>query len=89
MIDLLVGLSGMVLILVAFFMNQTHRWSPDSITYDFANFIGGLLLVIYALMISSYPFLILNLVWTLISLRDVYLDLGKKEKGAHLHHKRK
>ena len=90
MIDLFFGLLGMISILIAFFMNQTHRWSTDSLNYDGLNLLGGILLSIYAIMIISIPFLILNLIWMIISFRDVIFGLQKKEKKkTHLHHKKK
>ena len=76
-LDLYIGLTGMSLILIAFVMNQIHKWKDISLTYDIVNVIGAGLLVIYSIMIQSYPFLILNSVWTLVSLRDVFLDIKK------------
>jgi len=84
----LIGIVGMVLILFAFFMNQTHRWKDDDLIYDITNLAGGLLLAVYAILLNSWPFLILNAVWSLVSARDVYLDLKKvkKKKKSHLGH---
>jgi uncharacterized membrane protein YdcZ (DUF606 family) len=67
-----IGSAGALVILILFVLNQLKRVGRDSLTYDFWNFVGGLLLVIYAILIESYPFLALNLVWTLISLRDTW-----------------
>jgi len=90
MIPELIGFSGMLIILFAFIMNQTHRWRDDFLIYDGFNALGSFLLIAYAIMISSYPFLILNLVWFIVSIRDVFLDLKKTQKGkAHVSHKRK
>ncbi len=74
-ITLLIGISGAAIILVAFLLNQLNKWKNDSFIYDFANFIGSLLLVIYAILLSSYPFLILNGVWAAFSLKDVVRKL--------------
>lgn len=84
----LIGIVGMVLILLAFFMNQTHRWKDDDLIYDITNLAGGILLAIYAVLLNSWPFLILNCIWSLVSARDVYLDLikVKKKKKSHLGH---
>lgn len=89
----LFGLVGMSFILSAFVMNQFHKWRDDFLEYDGVNAVGSILLVYYALVIASWPFLLLNLVWFLVSIRDVFLDLGKpgkaEKKKAHLGHKRK
>ncbi len=73
----LIGSFGAFLILFAFIMNQLHKWQEDYLIYDLVNLIGSLLLVIYAFILSSYPFLILNLVWLGLSLRDVIIDLRR------------
>jgi len=78
--QILIGTSGAVLILIAFIFNQTHRWKDDSIVYDGFNLIGSILLLAYAILLSSYPFVVLNSVWALVSLMDVFQDLYKKLK---------
>ena len=89
MIETVIGSTGMLMILAAFFMNQTHRWSADSIVYDGFNSAGGLLLVIYALAIGSWPFLILNGIWTIVSVRDIVMDLQKaRARTVHLGHRK-
>jgi hypothetical protein len=81
---LYIGFLGMAMILIAFIMNQLHRWHDDDLIYDSFNAIGALLMVYYSFTISSYPFLILNAVWAAVSLRDVVLDLNPKNK-IHTH----
>lgn len=76
---LLIGVVGMVCILIAFFLLETHRWSADGIAYDAMNLVGSILLVVNAFHGKAWPFLILNTIWGLVSLRDVVLDL----QGLH------
>ena len=61
--SLYIGFIGMAMLLFAFIMNQAHKWDDEDIIYDAFNAVGGLLMVIYAYLISSYPFLILNGIW--------------------------
>ena len=65
------GFIGALTILVFFFLNQTHRIDRNSKLYDAGNVIGSSLLVLYALFIGSTPFVVLNVVWILVSLRDI------------------
>ena len=65
------GFVGALTILVFFFLNQTHRIDRNSKLYDAGNVIGSSLLVLYALFIGSTPFVVLNVVWILVSLRDI------------------
>ncbi|KKW47865.1 MAG: hypothetical protein UY99_C0021G0006 [Parcubacteria group bacterium GW2011_GWA1_59_11] len=74
------GFTGAFLILLAFIMNQLKFLGREDFAYDALNAVGGMILVGYALIIGSYPFLLLNGVWALISLRDVVRK--RKEKNA-------
>lgn len=81
----LMGIAGMILILIGFFMVQSHRWSQDSIKYDIVNFIGSTLLVLYGISGNAWPFVILNSVWAIYSLKDVLGDIvarGKKRVAS-------
>lgn len=73
-----IGIIGAGLVLLAFIMNQTKKWKNTDLIYDVVNFLGALILIIYGLMIKGYPFVILNTVWALVSLKDVFIDLKKK-----------
>lgn len=73
----LLGAFGAALILLAFIFNQLRVWREDYFIYDFANFVGGLMMVVYALLISSFPFAVLNGVWALVSLRDCITDIRR------------
>ena len=75
---LIIGITGASLILLAFFLNQTGKWSVGNVKYDFLNGVGSLLMVIYAVLLDSIPFLILNAVWALVSLKDVFKYLVKR-----------
>lgn len=77
---IVIGASGALLILIAFFMNQTGRWKNDYLIYDFINLVGSGLLMAYAILLVSYPFMVLNLIWMIVSLRDVVLDIAKGKK---------
>jgi hypothetical protein len=90
MIVEIAGISGMLLILFAFIMNQTSRWKDDHLAYDAFNAVGSGLLTIYSFMLSSWPIFTLNIVWMSVSVRDIYLDVRKvgKKKG-HVGHKRR
>lgn len=75
---MIIGIVGAFLILLAFILNQIHIWKDTGLIYDITNFIGAVLLVIYGLIIKGWPFVILNSVWAIVSLRDVVLDIKKK-----------
>ena len=80
-ITLIIGSVGVVLILIAFVLNQFHKWKQDYLIYDLFNLVGGILLYIYASKIGSYPFIVFSIAWALISFRDVMADLYKNYKN--------
>lgn len=67
----MVGVVGATLVLIGFILVQTHRLRDEDIRYDLLNALGSALLLWYAYLLSSYPFMILNSVWLLVSLKDV------------------
>lgn len=74
----IIGTSGALLILIGFIFNQLHKWKPGELKYDGVNMIGSGLLIWYAYLLHSNPFIVLNSVWLVVSLREVIRDLRKK-----------
>ncbi len=72
---LIIGSIGVLLIVVAFILNQLHKWKQDYLIYDLFNFFGGLFLYVYANNINSYPFIAFSIIWLLISFRDIVIDM--------------
>ncbi|MDP3880743.1 MAG: hypothetical protein Q8Q32_00985 [bacterium] len=68
-----IGIVGATIILIFFLLDQTHKVNVDSKLYDFFNFLGGGLLTLYGILIQAWPFVALNAVWPLFSLRDLLL----------------
>ena len=75
-----IGSTGAGLILLAFVLGQLHKWKDTYFIYDFVNLVGSVLLIWYAILLSSWPFLVLNGVWALVSLRDVVTDLRRNSR---------
>lgn len=82
MATITVGIIGMVLVLIAYTLNQLGRLRDDHVVYDALNFIGALLLFVYALAEEVYPFLILNAVWGAVAGHDLYKRYKSKQKPA-------
>ena len=76
----IIGIIGALIILYAFVMNQLSKISIDDFQFDFLNFLGSALLVWYAIEINAIPFMIINGIWGLLSLKDLTLWLFKKRR---------
>lgn len=65
----IVGVLGAGLVLLAFTLNQNGKWSRELLSYNLVNLAGSGALVGYAYLLESYPFLVLNGVWFLVTLK--------------------
>lgn len=62
--NLILGSVGMLCILAAFLLDEFHKkLNQDTIPYNLLNIIGAGLLLIYALNLRGWPFVILNAIW--------------------------
>lgn len=78
--ELLIGISGAVLILLSFLLVQTNKLDPEDLIYEVINFIGSILLIIYSVNGRAYPFIILNTVLAIASLYGIINYFYKKSK---------
>ena len=68
MIDILIGILGMLFILIGFILDEFYKnWQQDTIRYNLVKVLGAGLLIYYAFTLDSWPFMILNGVWFLIA----------------------
>lgn len=67
----IIGVAGAGLVLIAFIGNELGRLSTTSRWYDTLNIVGSGLLIYYAYQLESWPFILLNSVWLLFSLKDI------------------
>ncbi len=64
----IIGSIGVFILLMAFVLNLLNKISKDSISYILMNIIGAGLACYASYLIQYIPFIILEGVWTLISL---------------------
>ena len=76
--------AGAVLILVAFGASQAGRMSPHSVLYLALNLVGAVVLAVLALTDSDWGFVLLEVVWALVSAWGlVQLSRGGAPDPAH------
>lgn len=61
------GSIGLLLLLSAFVINQCKKIPRRTFIYNGLNFIGAGILTIYSYYIDSIVFLVLNIIWVIIS----------------------
>lgn len=64
----IVGSIGVFILLIAFVLNLLNKISKESFVYILMNIVGGGLACMASYLINYTPFLILEAVWTLISI---------------------
>lgn len=75
----IIGIIGSALVLIAFLLNQYNKLKNSSFIYDFVNFVGSACLFMYAVSTESIPFVVVNAVWGLFSLKDCIVYLVKRK----------
>ena len=77
---LIVGIVGMIFILVAFVLDEFYKkFNGSTVKYNVLNIIGSAGLVYYAVALSAWPFLILNLIWFVVAMLKLMGILKKRE----------
>jgi hypothetical protein len=79
-VSLLIGVAGVVLILVAFILDEFfENFNQDTLQYNFMNIVGAGLLAYYAYVLESWPFAVLNVVWAGVAIIKL-IRIGQKRK---------
>ena len=79
MLELIIGIIGMALILVAFVLDEFFKkFDQNTISYNLFNIIGAGLLVFYAFSLKGWPFVFLNSIWVIAAGIKLVKILRKK-----------
>lgn len=70
-LSLAIGVVGAGFLLLGFILNQLDVLKNSTLSYNVINFVGSVLFVIYSWMLKSWPFFVMNLVWSFVSLRGI------------------
>jgi len=74
----ILGLFGTSMILIAYLGLQVQYFTHDNIYYDLINLFGALVLTVYAYLSGTVPFVILNVIWSLVAIKDIYFYFKKR-----------
>ncbi|MBN2227736.1 MAG: hypothetical protein JW763_10275 [candidate division Zixibacteria bacterium] len=66
--NLIIGITGMILLLAGFALNILKLKREDSFTYIILNILGGGLSTYYAVTLTAIPFVILETIWSLFAI---------------------
>ncbi len=71
MIITIIGWSGAIGLLAAYFLSLGGRMPNDSYTYLLINAICSVFLIINATYLEAYPFVLINTLWAITSLYHI------------------
>ena len=67
-----VGMVGVVLLIIAYFLLSTNRMSSQSLNYQLLNFIGASLILFSLLFHFNLASFVIEVIWIIISLIGIY-----------------
>lgn len=76
----LIEIAGALLILVAFAASQLRKMDPHSVSYLVLNVVGAGILAVIAAVHQSWGFLLLEGVWTIVSLASLVGTLRSRRR---------
>jgi hypothetical protein len=77
-----VGSTGVLLLLVAFFLNLSGRMKHTGATYQFMNAVGASLSCYASYLIGFFPFVILEGTWSVVALVALVYHYLKRRVGT-------
>jgi hypothetical protein len=78
----LIGLLGVILILIAYYLLQANKYAPSDLGYLKLNIIGSGFML-YSLCFNwNLPAVIIEVMWLVISVWGIYKTIRKKESIA-------
>lgn len=79
----IIGFVGTILVLLAYLLLSLKKISADSVSYQGMNFLGAALLVAYAIILTAWASVLLNVVWGLIAVFAlIKLGIALRKKNA-------
>jgi hypothetical protein len=77
----IIGSVGVAMILIAFLLNLAGSMDRDSLMYLLLNFVGAVMTCLSSIMISFWPFVVLEAVWAAAAVVGI-LRLPSREAAA-------
>jgi formate hydrogenlyase subunit 3/multisubunit Na+/H+ antiporter MnhD subunit len=83
----ILSMLGSIIVLIPYALLGLRKMKPTSFVYSFMNFLGSVILMYVAIDIMQYGFIVLEVVWTAVSLYGMYRALKPNNKDAKVHAK--
>ena len=70
----IIGWTGALLFVVAYFLLSIRKLKPDGLVYQLMNIAGGVCLVVNSFHMHDYPSVLTNLIWAGIGVFAIYYN---------------
>ena len=74
-----IGLFGVVLLLIAYYLLSVNKMSADSISYQMYNLIGAILILISLFFHWNLSSVVIEIAWIIISLIGIYRIIKERK----------
>jgi uncharacterized membrane protein len=78
----ILSMIGSVIVLIPYAALGLRKMDSTSFIYSFLNFLGSGILLFVALYIMQYGFIVLEVVWTAVSIYGMYMALKRPKAHA-------
>lgn len=78
----IVGMAGVILIVVAYFLLQIGRMKSDSLSFSVSNAVGAALILFSLFFEFNAPAFLIEFFWLLISIIGVVRYLARRKRDA-------
>jgi membrane-bound ClpP family serine protease len=75
-----VGMTGVIIILIAYFLLSTERWDSQNIIFQLANFIGAWMILFSLFFHWNLSSVIIEIAWIIISAVGIFRILSQPKK---------
>ncbi|WP_448701798.1 hypothetical protein ACFGVR_06070 [Mucilaginibacter sp. AW1-3] len=77
----IIATTGVIILLVAFFLNLNKKVSANSYYYIISNIVGAGLCCFSSYLIRFYPFVILEAIWASVALVSLFKNVPRGTSG--------
>lgn len=76
----IIGTIGVGMVLIAYFLNIFYLIKRDGIFFYSLNIVGGAISCYASILIQFWPFIILETIWTLVSIAGLLKSIKKPQE---------
>ncbi|HIH11264.1 TPA: hypothetical protein HA241_03680 [Candidatus Woesearchaeota archaeon] len=80
MITFAIGILGMILIVIAFLLEEFSTYTQNTRTYNYLNIFGSAFLIYYGISLQGWPFVVLNSIWFIAAVIKLWKIFHRKKR---------